>query len=450
MSSHHGLAPSLILTLALVVSSRFVEPLSSTISTQQSLSVQLIGKPIIQKVSISSSKSSLTLSTRMAEYSDHIRGSNPSRSSNRMDEYNEEIKERIEAADLFVQSSGYKVEQQNGQRVTMIDLEKMPMKLYMKLPDETENNEVFFGKIPRDLYEDELLPFLSRAGRVYKIRLMMDFGFTNRGFGFARYFTEAEADLACSMLHSVRLRMDEPTITGVVKSFDNKRLYLGNLPNMSESELFKQCSTLLMDVESVQLSEPNPTAPDKRYAIVEFKNHSAATQARRILIPGGATIGNRVVTVDWAKTRNDENQSPPLSRPSEDKFFNNPRRTYQDKPKKLHQYQRNKSLFPPIKESSKAPVSYNNITHCLDFTDNTVVINNININSIPLDKIKQLFQIAGPISKMYRSGENSLTILYEKPEYAVLMLDMLSLYPACFSHMAIVNHILIGNRLQAL
>ena len=35
--------------------------------------------------------------------------------------------------------------------------------------------EVFIGKIPRDFYEDELVPVLQTIGRLYELRLMMDF-----------------------------------------------------------------------------------------------------------------------------------------------------------------------------------------------------------------------------------------------------------------------------------
>lgn len=33
----------------------------------------------------------------------------------------------------------------------------------------------FVGKIPRDMYEDELVPVFERAGKIYEFRLMMEF-----------------------------------------------------------------------------------------------------------------------------------------------------------------------------------------------------------------------------------------------------------------------------------
>lgn len=35
--------------------------------------------------------------------------------------------------------------------------------------------EVFIGKIPRDCFEDELVPVLSSVGNIFELRLMMDF-----------------------------------------------------------------------------------------------------------------------------------------------------------------------------------------------------------------------------------------------------------------------------------
>ena len=44
--------------------------------------------------------------------------------------------------------------------------------------------EVFVGKIPRDLFEDEIFPVFERIGPIYELRLMMDFDGRNRGFCF--------------------------------------------------------------------------------------------------------------------------------------------------------------------------------------------------------------------------------------------------------------------------
>ena len=48
-------------------------------------------------------------------------------------------------------------------------------------PPPPRGSEVFVGKIPRDCYEDELVPIFERAGYIYEIRLMMEYTGQNRG-----------------------------------------------------------------------------------------------------------------------------------------------------------------------------------------------------------------------------------------------------------------------------
>ena len=49
------------------------------------------------------------------------------------------------------------------------------------------------GKIPRDLYEDELVPVFEKIGKIYELRLMMDFSGSNRGYAFVMYTSTADA-----------------------------------------------------------------------------------------------------------------------------------------------------------------------------------------------------------------------------------------------------------------
>ena len=53
--------------------------------------------------------------------------------------------------------------------------------------------EVFVGKIPRDLYEDELVPVFEKIGKIYELRLMMDFSGSNRGYAFVMYTSTSDA-----------------------------------------------------------------------------------------------------------------------------------------------------------------------------------------------------------------------------------------------------------------
>lgn len=60
--------------------------------------------------------------------------------------------------------------------------------------------QVFVGRIPRTVYEDELVPLLEKAGTIWDFRLMMDpLSGQNRGFGFVSY-TNKECAAECVKL----------------------------------------------------------------------------------------------------------------------------------------------------------------------------------------------------------------------------------------------------------
>lgn len=204
----------------------------------------------------------------------------------------EAIQAKLENARHFLKLRGYELSQHNGQRISkLISIDEKQVE---------DKSEVFIGKLPRDLYEDELLPLLEQAGRVYKMRLMMEFSGCNRGFAFANYVTSKEANLACALLSQTLIRPDCPPI-GVVKSFDNKCLFFGNLPiKVTKKAILNELKRHLTDVEDVEMFKVEPSSTS-RFANVHFKTHEAATQARRLLLPGDVRMFNRIITVDWVK-----------------------------------------------------------------------------------------------------------------------------------------------------
>jgi RNA recognition motif-containing protein len=57
--------------------------------------------------------------------------------------------------------------------------------------------QVFCGKIPKDMYEDELIPLFEKCGSIWDLRLMMDpMTGLNRGYAFITFTTRDAAQLA--------------------------------------------------------------------------------------------------------------------------------------------------------------------------------------------------------------------------------------------------------------
>lgn len=61
------------------------------------------------------------------------------------------------------------------------------------------------GKIPRDLFEDELVPLFEKAGPIWDLRLMMDpLSGLNRGYAFVTFCTKEAAQEAVKLVSFVR------------------------------------------------------------------------------------------------------------------------------------------------------------------------------------------------------------------------------------------------------
>jgi hypothetical protein len=53
--------------------------------------------------------------------------------------------------------------------------------------------EVYCYRIPRDYFEDKLVPVFAAVGRIYELRLMIEFSGTHRTYCYVRYCEERDA-----------------------------------------------------------------------------------------------------------------------------------------------------------------------------------------------------------------------------------------------------------------
>ena len=130
--------------------------------------------------------------------------------------------------------TGYSIVQQNGQR------RYGPPPTWTGSPPK-RGCEVFVGKIPRDCYEDELVPAFEKAGPIYEMRLMMDYNGQNRGYAFVVYCNALDAKESVKILNNYEIRKVShlvfwawPVATWgsiVLYSFNGEFSFINNLLN---------------------------------------------------------------------------------------------------------------------------------------------------------------------------------------------------------------------------
>ncbi|XP_066996070.2 probable RNA-binding protein 46 [Anabrus simplex] len=194
----------------------------------------------------------------------------------------------------LMEKTGYELLQTNGQRTYSPPRE-------WNIPRPPKGSEIFIGKLPRDVFEHELLPILERVGKIYELRLMMDFSGSNRGFAFATFFSAAEANRAVLELDNLEIRPGEKL--GVVKSLDNRRLFVGGLPRKKSKEDVMNEIRKIVDgvVDVILYSSVVDKTKNRGFAFIEFESHRAAAMARRKLVPRKILIWGQEISVDWAE-----------------------------------------------------------------------------------------------------------------------------------------------------
>ncbi|XP_077359350.1 APOBEC1 complementation factor isoform X3 [Festucalex cinctus] len=195
----------------------------------------------------------------------------------------------------LVQRTGYRLQQENGQRRY-----GGPPPGWDGPPPE-RGSEIFVGKLPRDLFEDELVPLCEKFGRIFEVRMMMDFNGNNRGYAFVTFANKQEARAATKQLNNYEIRSGR--LLGVCASVDNCRLFVGGIPKSKKRE------EILAEMRKVTEGAVDvivyPSAADKSknrgFAFVEYDSHRAAAMARRKLLPGRIQLWGHAIAVDWAE-----------------------------------------------------------------------------------------------------------------------------------------------------
>ncbi|XP_077592716.1 putative RNA-binding protein 46 [Stigmatopora nigra] len=206
------------------------------------------------------------------------------------EEYKKSISKHM-ALVALMDKTGHQVLQVNGQRK------------YGGPPPEWEGPapgiecEVFVGRIPRDMFEDELVPLFNTAGTIYELRLMMEFNGDNRGYAFVLYTKKEEALRAFRTLHHRKVRPGK--FLAVCPSRNNCRLLLGNIPTLkSKEEILEEVTKVTEGLQDV-IVYPSATSKNRGFALLLYPTHKEAAFARKELI--GMRLWGKTLWVNWAK-----------------------------------------------------------------------------------------------------------------------------------------------------
>uniref|UniRef100_A0A8C4R2R9 RRM domain-containing protein n=1 Tax=Eptatretus burgeri TaxID=7764 RepID=A0A8C4R2R9_EPTBU len=160
---------------------------------------------------------------------------------------------------------------------------------------------VFVGKIPRDMYEDELVPLFEKTGEIFDLRLMMDpLTGLNRGYAFLTYCKRAAAQECVRQLDNHEIRSGRHL--GICLSVANNRLFIGSIPKKkSRKEVQEEFSKIIEGLTEVILyQQVDDPRKNRGFCFLEFEEHKYAAQARRKLLGGKTRVFGHVVTVEWA------------------------------------------------------------------------------------------------------------------------------------------------------
>ncbi|XP_045117912.1 heterogeneous nuclear ribonucleoprotein R-like isoform X8 [Portunus trituberculatus] len=161
--------------------------------------------------------------------------------------------------------------------------------------------EVFCGKIPKELYEDELIPLFEKCGEIWDLRLMMDpMTGQNRGYAFITFTTRTAACEAVRQLNEYEIQRGKKL--GVTISYNNHRLFVGNIPkNRERLELYEEFAKHAPGlVEVIIYSSPDDKKKNRGFCFLEYESHKAASLAKRRLSSGRFKVWGCEIIVDWA------------------------------------------------------------------------------------------------------------------------------------------------------
>ncbi|XP_075157419.1 uncharacterized protein LOC142230665 [Haematobia irritans] len=197
--------------------------------------------------------------------------------------------------------------------------------------------ELFVRRIPREFNEQKLLGAFLRFGKIYEIRLPMDFNQSYRGYAYIKYTNEEDA--ACAMEVLSHYYIMPRRKLEIMHSYEKCRLFVTNIPkHLDEHEIEEKLRTIFPSMERMYTRPCSSNSRDScsRYAagsnsdngqcdndvtstqgnlgnrghvFIHFPSHVHALAAKKSITPGIVRMWDRDLKVVWANTERDCNST---------------------------------------------------------------------------------------------------------------------------------------------
>ncbi|XP_012686710.2 dead end protein 1 [Clupea harengus] len=214
-----------------------------------------------------------------------------------MSEHQRSPPERLKALEDWLQTTNTRLAQVNGQR-----------KYGGPPPDWSgpapgAGCEVFLCQLPREVFEDTLVPLCQSAGPLYEFRLMMNFSGQNRGFAYAKYSTPPAARAAIRILHRSTLPCGASLVVRL--STEKHQLVLEGLPGgLERPALMAVLEELGEGLVGLKLKTAVVGAQQERQttALATYSSHHTASMVKKVVVQAFKKQFGVALTVSWTSS----------------------------------------------------------------------------------------------------------------------------------------------------
>lgn len=167
-------------------------------------------------------------------------------------------------------------------------------------PPPGQGHEVFCGKIPKDVLEDELIPLFEACGTIWDLRLMMDPATKQcRSFAFVTFTDKSTVDAAVKQLDGYQIRPGKKL--KVNPSTPNCRLFVGNIPkSKSKEDIVQEFTKVVEGLQDVIIYNvpDDPKKKNRGFTFLDFDSHKSAAAAKKRL--STCRVFGCDIIIDWA------------------------------------------------------------------------------------------------------------------------------------------------------